>query len=549
MVQINAIAPGVYSYLDDQSEFSPDTVATGPAMIAPIFTKRGEDRVIKYKTTLRDLRDEFGTTPDYKYSKDLAHGSVEKWMSSGLPSYVCRLTADNAVKAFRFLGIKVKAAFNVATHTAFTKNFYETGKAYATNSVVNFGKEFYIATGSIVALEEKQFNSTGKWKQAYQYSTTDSYVINDYVTRITTGTKVELFKATANSASPAGAFVDGNWSLVATLSDVNAIFDFVLHDGTDTSVVNIGKFKANGAGADYNGMYLTLSKNGITSSEVGAPVLTYQVTDHTTGGDPFTLLRDTADFSFAEISDSQESLFATDIFERYSQNVDFEYLLTGTQVAAAELTKLISVSAGYFMPAGDTTLENLMKFDIFDGLVGKKVILANGSDGSLFVNNKIVPAVRDDLIIRFYQGTIDSKLLDPKAVPAYFVFDLQGSNLTVSNTINDFTKYLRPHIFAYQVGKDCLNETEQLDFRNKSFTVDNRNSSLRAGWVTHNDPYTLSDIRVPTFYLMIAQLSKSIKENGMTKVHGGYDDEGSISGYKADTLTYSPSPTYQDSLK
>ena len=541
------IAPGVYSELEDASEFSPAGIQPQIAAVQPIFAKRGEDGRIKLKEDVLKAIEEYGM-PSYSKFRDFNYYAAMNWLKGGLPAHLCRLTASDAVKAQVLIGMRLNPTLAPEALSASTTVFYEVGKSYLQGAIRINNGEWFIATEDILALEEKYINSTGKWKQIFKYSQSDKYLIGDYVF-VEKATYIEVFKATTASAVPAGAFVALNWATQTKLYNADYYVETVFHDGSLTDVVNIGKFEAIGSGADYNGIFLRFGLNDSLSNDLEKPAYKFEVVDYNDKGEAFVLPGEENDFSFAEIKDLDgNSIYIQDTIAEVSKTVRFVDLLddikTGTELSAYE--DIMDVMKGRHIALGEVDFKQVFLSNVITNILNKKIILSGGNDGSLIVDGKVDAAVRDQLLVNFYTGLVDDRLLSFMEIPSSFTFDMQGSNLNLSYEISNFTKNLRTDVFSYHSGAKLVNAEALYNYRIKEFNFDNRNAALRAGWFRIRDPYELKIIEVPVFLTKITDLARSVRENGVAIVHAGYGEEGVITNYIPDSLTFAPSQYYQD---
>ena len=551
------VSPGVYNELVDDSNFTPTPAIGGFASIQYIFSDKGEDNKIVRVNSQLEAINTFGQPNPVKYN-DLGYGSALNWLAGGLSSYVCRLTAPDSVKAV--IDVTIKSIAVPTKPTDARIKFYEAGKAFTAGDILidtDGGINFHLVTADIALYEEKRKHDADKTQEIYEVKRATAYdQLTDVITANVSIGDVVFEYETADEDS----------FIISSVDDVIGVKTYVVIDTFDapskflsaaslengvapvSPAISIGAFKASGSGASYNGMYINLSADETKTSENGGTeTLQFDLFEYNDNGDAVQLSDETGSGTFAaEKNLYGRSVTMTDAVARFAKSVIYED--KSALAIQADIDTLLGLVDGVYVKTGETDVLQLMRLGITRELTGKRLILSGGDDGSLVVNNAVDTVVKDGLILDFFIGTIDEAILTRDNCPGSFIFDMQ-QNPTLSTAMAEFCKVTRPDVFAYHAGQDDVNPEETLDYSKKIFNISSRNSSLRTGYCNQIDPFTGSNLRVPIFYTSkIRDLATSINFNGIDFIHAGFDGEGLISGFDADSVNYSPSKPYQDLL-
>ena len=543
------ISPGIYKELIDMSGFSLQSDDNQIYSLQYIFSDRGIDNKVVTKNDYPELQKAYGTPNAAKYD-DLGYNAAAKWAKGGLPAKVCRLTMPDAKKASAYLFIETVLGSATADRI-----LYEKTKGYAAGDVVSLARfdsigKFYFAEAPIAEYEENYFNQSGKWQQIFEYLPGAEYFLDDLMYLRDNDSKTIIMKANVDTTedptlAPATAT---DWDIINTVLDFDQIVK-VTTKTTDTIVGNevlFGKFEAVGTGSDYNGIYINCSLDAIgTQNAEGFPTYSWEVVDYSDEGVEARIYDEYGVITFAQYQDNVgDSLYVADIFGRYSKNVNFVPI----KPSDADVSTLFTELKGRIVSLNETNFEKIFEAEVLSNLTAEKIIIAGGTDGSLFDTNGLINNdAKENLIKEFYMGITDESVLDYGSTAASFTFDMQQS-VSVSIVANDFTKKLRDDIFIYHSGADNINEEADLYYIKRLFQVDNRCSSIRTQWVDVVDEFSGKILRVPMFLDKIKDLAASIKENGVARVHGGYNDEGQVKNFIPDSFNYKPSLQYRDRM-
>ncbi len=320
----------------------------------------------------------------------------------------------------------------------------------------------------------------------------------------------------------------------------------------DTSInhCEIGAITARGTGSFYNGLFLTLTKDGgKTQDNDGTETLVFDVYEYSPSGTIVQLVDESGAGTFIEGEDKFGlSTSFENTMNRFTKSISYEDRTN--LVPQLSINSILDPTKGFFVKSTELNVLSLATLGITDSLFAGRLILNGGTEGSLInpITGKVDIDVRDQLILDYYNGTIDGAITSPDSTPASFIFDMQ-QNPTISNAIANFCKNTREDVFAYHGGQDDVNPEETLDYSKRVFNVSSRTSSLRSGYADVVDKYSGQSLRAPMFYISkIRDLAHSIRTRGIDIVHAGYGDEGIISGFVADTDNYTPSHAYQDTF-
>ena len=235
---------------------------------------------------------------------------------------------------------------------------------------------------------------------------------------------------------------------------------------------------------------------------------------------------------------SGESMFIADVINKYSD-------LIRVDVNDEKLEgKLLSLIRDNVNP--EVSVIDVFNYDFLGETLETQVSFKGGSEGSLVKpNGRVDLDVRNELLIEFFTGLIDPKILNLKEISGKIVFDANYPT-PVKNILSSFTDTIRPDIFALLSSGFQANEKQELDFRSNDLTIDNRAASIFINNYETYDIYSGKYIRVPSIYDVVYNVSRSFNQNGVHIAVAGYNPRGLITGLKSDTLAYNPPLAYTD---
>lgn len=531
-------SPGVYSKITDKSGYMPTNLIAGFFAIAPIFSTRGEDNKIKFKTSDLDAIAEYSEPVFSKYG--FPYTIAMRWLEGGSQAQMCRLLPASAKFANIALSITEKAT---QAYDATFSGLIKADISYPANQYGVYKNEFYKNTnvGAVIG-----FNTTDWTKITTKFASTSSYSIDDVVIN---GTK--LYVATAPSPANTG-WVVGSWKF---LGEIHALSDVVTVGvtGNDSfaSIDNIDAFlateanktfavlRAVGRGSSYNSLSASIELDTSLAETYNFKVYNLQLFDIDSNGFKVTT-ENVYKISFDKdaVDLSGESMFFADVINKYSNLVRVDYNIEILEDALVTIAKeKVDLEASIF---------DIFEMDFLGTTLNSDVKFTQGSEGTLIgANGRIDPAVRDDLLIDFYTGLIDARVLNFKDVPAKIVFDSNYSN-PVKNILSAFTDTLRTDVFALMSSGFQANETQELTFRSENLTIDNRAASLFANNYEVYDRFSGKYIKVPSIYDVVYNYSKSFNQNGVHIAVAGFNPRGLITGIKPYSLAYNPPLAYTD---
>lgn len=532
-------SPGVYSKITDKSGYMPTNLIAGFFAIAPIFSSRGEDNKIKFKTSDLDAISEFGEPSFSKYG--FPYNVAVRWLEGGSQAQMCRLLPNDAKYANIALSIDAKAPTRTPASTFSGLILPEV--SYPANQYGVYANEFYKNTSASAVIG---FNETDWVKVSTKFVSASSYAINDVVIY-----NSALYKAT--SAVPANTgWVPASWSFIGEIHSlsnvvtVNAVNNtafasksnidaFLATESNKTFMV----FRAIGRGSSYNSLSMTLELDASLAETYNFKVYNLQLFDVDTNGFKVTT-ENVYKVSFDKdaLDLSGESMFIADVVNKYSELVRVD---VNMEILEDKLVDVANTLVDI-----DASILDIFELDFLGATLSSDVKFAQGSEGSLIgTNGRIVPSVRDDLLIDFFTGLIDSRILNFKDVPAKIVFDANYSN-PVKTVLSAFTDTLRTDVFALLSSGFQANETQELTFRSESLTIDNRAASLFSNNYEVYDRFSGKYIKVPSIYDVVYNVSKSFNQNGVHIAVAGFNSRGLISGVKPYSLAYNPPLAYTD---
>ena len=544
-----AIAPGVYSSITDNSDYTPEGVLAGYFGLFPVFSNRGIDNKCKLISDLNNYETSYNPNV---VRFGLTGLLARNWLKGGSSAYICRLLPDSAthaVYAMRFEDNTSTLPKNDASYVG----VFNTSTSYADGNIVKVLDPVYAGyyinnTGG--AIPAGEFDATVWTALDNEYSSYISYATGDYVVTFS-GSLYRRNSATSGDFSALFDLIAFNpqfkdyVSMVDDSSNHSAEFSTDVMDTEFNTQVDTNSrkdlalmFYGIGRGIDYNKISISLSKNDSLTNTLDHTI--YDLNVYDTDDNGATILAEGSmqvAFTKDAVDVSGESLYIEDVVEKYSKLIGVKFSYENA------LDFLIAV--GSLTP---DEAEATMKTDIFaKNQLLPATPLVNGSDGKLFdaVTGRIDPVVVDDLLVKFYSGLIDSDINNFKRVYAKLIASANFSD-TVKNAMSSFVSNNRTDIFAYiDTGVNGSPESE-LAKRGGALSYSNRNVALQAGAFKIKEPYNGSLIRVPFLMNFIENISRVWSQQGIEVPVGGYDDRGTITGYIPDTYSYSINQSFQD---
>lgn len=540
-----AISPGVYSEIIDRSDFTPENLVAGHFGLFPIASKRGEDNVVKLMTGLPQSDKVYGEPVVDRYGLSQLYSN--NWLEGGSSAYVCRLLPDNATFANTVLYLKDNTTSgSLPVNDPSWKGEFTALASYQEGDLVEVEGKVYSALVDFVALDDFDVQD---WKEetVLAFRRNGRYAEGAYVSF-----EGSLYlKLTAEEVSRENPKVDtNNWGLIKyTIVPADLIVASYgsIENMTQKEHVAVGgdkpvvTFRPIGRGQDYNKLYVRIEYNKYLENTYR--FVTYDVTVFDTDGENNLFqLGDSLTVSLdpTALDLSGESMFAEHVFNRYSNTVR-------VNVDTEELERIVSGPYSAEIDK-DFDIEDLYTFDIL-GLQNKEPVMVkfeNGSDGDLLNAMKRIDFdVFNGLVAKFFSGTVDRRITNWKEIQAKVIFDCAYNN-AARDAMESFVKNTRPDIFAFMGTQYAANEEQVLDARSETHSYDNYRVSIKPGFYETYDRYSGRDVRAPALLRFVTNISSSWLTNGIHVPVAGYNDRGSISGIRPDTLAFNPDKTYQD---
>ncbi len=556
------ISPGVYTELEDRSEINVSPNIGVDILLSPLFSDKGFDNQVMRYTSVSDLIRDYGRPQPSKYA-DVNYQVALNWLAGGLPVLVCRLTDENAIKAF----FNINLFYSGAHATSSTVKYYQPGEAYTAGDLlidVHAGVHVYEVLSDIDALEEKNTHQAGKTERIYDIRSipktinganvlkvlSSGYAAGDKVVTITNG--LVSIRTVEEDPTTQELFVDPSVELGSYSQASNDVY---LSSSETTPVgftkVKIGTVEAIGSGEAYNGMFVEFSKDNVKSLDNnGNTTYVYNVFNYNDNRE-IVMLDETGDGTFMDgIDQNGESTFIKDRMVRFAKSIRFKPNPIDPLIAATILQDF----HGEQVSNTEADLLQLLNCDIDDQLVGRRHIL-NGGDEGAFIDATTGLAdknMHDNLLVDFFNGVSIPSILERDTVPAYFLFDIQMS-CSVSDTITKamalYARDQRPDIFVFHGGDGCDKNPEfTVNYGRKRFNISSRNSSLKVGGASYIDTWSGELINVPMLFSKVRDYASIFKASGVDQVLTGYNNKGIIGGFVPDSENYAASKAYRDKL-
>jgi hypothetical protein len=308
-----------------------------------------------------------------------------------------------------------------------------------------------------------------------------------------------------------------------------------------------------GRGKDYSKMSITIIRNHALDNTYTCPMYTIQVWDKDKNQNPYPIEGEGFDVSLDPdaVDVTGESVFIEHIISKYSESV----------CCLFDVDSYISIVMDRFEL---TDVDEVWDKDLLSTLPdlndNTKNYFLNGSDGSLLDSsgrklNWYGPsnATQDDiymkcarsLLVEFFKGTIDSRILNRKNVPAKYIFD-GNFPIQVKEEIHNFNINWRPDIAPIYDTNIQATAEQELDWRKNVFPIDTKWASIYANNYEVKDTYSGKSIRVSSTVKVAEKFGYVKNMYGINKVVAGYTDRGSITGIER--LKYNPSPLELDNF-
>lgn len=308
-----------------------------------------------------------------------------------------------------------------------------------------------------------------------------------------------------------------------------------------------------GRGVDYNKLSLQIMRDSEASDQYKEfAVYTMRVFDRQSENGVDTLIGG-EEFQFSFYPDAQDVngrfLFFKDIIEEYSKYIQFIFSDYKFKQILCDLYDLDIDTASDAEIYSKDFLQNNIKFadntqNRFNG----------GTDGSLWTKEGAINwgskeeiesgalTNATNLMIAFYNGSLDKKLLDRKWVRCKYIWD-NGYPVSVKNAMAELTKTGRPDIRFIADTGFATKEEEEIAFRKNVFTLDHCNTSIYPNNGIAIDKFTNKKINVTSTY-NVCKLFAKVK-NGLGphyavagKNANGILDEMVKIAYSPSTLEY-----------
>ena len=544
-----AISPGVYSTIEDQSEYTPEGVFAGYFGLFPVFSARGEDNKCRLITDLNNYEKIYKPNV-VKYS--LSGLLARNWFKGGSSAYICRLLPDDATYALYALAMQDNSSSIPANDDSY-KGIFDKGTTYSDGDIVKVIDPVYAGyykntSGDDIGpgeFDPSQWTILDKEYSPYiKYSKGDYVITNNNSlykrNSNTTGSFNDLFDVIAFNPQFKDyvALVNDSANHTSENSEpeIDAKFDMQLDSNNRKNLAVV--FYAIGRGADYNKLSISLSKNEGVSNNLNQSIYDLNIYDADENGSTI-LVEGPMQVAFTKdaIDNSGESLYIEDVVNKYSKLIRVKFSYDNA------LNYLINISG-----LSPNDAETVMKTDIFkDDQFSYPVSFINGTEGLLFnnVTGRLDYSTIDDLLVKFFSGLIDEDINNFKKIYAKVIMSANYSD-TVKNAMSSFVLNNRTDIFAFIDTGINGNPEGELVKRGNALSFSNRNVSLKAGVFKIKEPYNGTVIKVPFLINYAENISRVWKQQGVQIPVGGYDDRGTITGYIPNSMDYSVSKTFQD---
>lgn len=572
----NNVAPGIYSNTIDQSHYTAEEGIRTVQSLHTIFSSRGPDNVIVQFTSnpLAEIRRYYGEPKFNKFGQ--SYHTALQWAEQGYETAICRLMPEDAkyanialvykkslikigtVKEQVTVGggklIKVKAEVKTPEKVSLlaesSVNYSEIKDLIVYKEIIGgkiqIGEDMYTVESVSyrkITLEEEDPDGEGQAPEA-------EYEI-DITVKEEIKTQIEI---SAEVKQQIKSVVTKSYEDLTAETKVEEKFKAIDVSKEEVEVPLI-LFYPYGRGADYNKLSISMYKEtDMEETYPGFALYTLRVFDRSSENGVDFLLSD-EEFMFALDPDAVDmngnSLYIDDIIPTYSKYIKYHTNPNLIKKAICDLFELDIETA---------TEEEVFVNDIFasytDLMENKKNRFSNGSDGSLLKSDGTLnwygegktiadlgdavmdPTTATGMLMKFYNGDIDKKLLNKKWVPAKYIWD-NNYPVPVKIAMSQLCAGIRNDIRAILDTGFQSDPMAELGIRKGTMvSINDKNTAIYPNNGYTVDKYTGKKIFVTATY-NVCKLYAIVKNTlGFHYAIAGYNSRGKMD--EMTSVTYSP---------
>lgn len=529
------VAPGVYSNTIDESFYTADEGIRTVQSLHTIFTPRGPDNVIVQflSSPKENLIRYFGEPKFSKYGQ--SYHTALQWAEQGYETAVCRLMPSDATYANIALVYKKTKTEITTVKTEFTHQPMSASKIIELNELEGIKKGMklkilnHIYTVDTVAAANGAGNVT---------------MVEDIQETIPLSTQVYLMEKKIETKSIEN---------LTSLDEIEKAMKKTKQNFADEELEAVlAIFYPYGRGVDYNKLSISIFKEEMEDTYSDFAVYTMKVYDRKSENGTDAPISD-EEFTFSFDPDAldvnKSSLFIDDIIPEYSKFISYMMNHNKIKLALCDL---------YGLDASTAMSHEIYSKDLFASYPSieenKKNRFANGSDGSLWNDEGELNWGDDEsteltdvtgLLKAFYSGSIDSKLLDKKWVPAKYIWD-NNYPVPVKLVMSSLVEGSRNDIRAILDTRFQSDEEKEISLRKNGAmsTINNCNVAIYPNNGYTIDKYTGKKIAVTSTYNVCKLYAKVKNTLGFHYAIGGYNDRGRMD--EMTSVTYSPKLDYRN---
>ena len=534
----NNVAPGVFSNTIDESFYSAPAAARTIMALFTCFTPRGPDNKITQfvESPKANILRYFGKPKFGKYGQ--SYHTCLQWAGEGYETAICRLMPSDATYSNICFTYKKSKEELCKLTSAFT---YEE---LSPSKIVNVDTIEKLEPGMKVWIDDTEYEIEDASDTSGSGGTISVTFKEDILVDIANDTPLIHKKKEVISS-----FIEDARQMVNLRNHMNKALEI-----TDEEVeVPFLLFYPDGRGADYN----KLSVQFVLSQDMKDTykdflVYTLRVFDKKESGVDYMLLDEEFQLSF--YPDAQDingtNINIADTLRTYSKFLNFDYSDFRIKQVLCDM---------YNLDIDTATDSEIYTNDIFMGNTDFEDINHNrfkgGSDGSLWnkegtINFGTKEEIEGgdlnnatNLLLSFYEGTLDPILLDRRWCPTKYIFD-NNYPLVVKLAMADLVIGQRNDMRAIIDTGFRTKEEAELAFRNNQFNVDNCNVAIYPNHGILTDKYSGQKITVTSTYNVCKLYARVKNRFGYHYVIGGWNDQGRLD--EMQTMAYSPNLEYRN---
>lgn len=528
----------MYSSTIDESFYSEPASVRTIMSLHPCFTPRGPDnKIVQFTDSpFESIKRYYGTPKYSKYGQ--AYHTCLQWAEQGYETAICRLMPEDATFANIMLVYKKSKEELAHLTSAFT---YDEGQP---SKQINVDTVEKLAAGMKVFIDDIEYEIESAVDNTKDHGTITVTFTENIGQDIQNNTALIIKKKEIVSKHVADAK-----NVKAMTDELDKVVDL----NQEEVEVPFLLFYPSGRGIDYN----KLSVQFILSEDLKETykdfvVYTIRVFDKRESGIDYMLADEEYQFSFYPdaMDVNGSNLVLSETLTTYSKFLQYHYSDFRIKQVLCDIAGLDISSAS------DAEIYNN---DIFMGSTKFEDInnsrFKGGSDGSLWTKEGTINWGSKEqvesgelnnatnLLKAFFNGTIDSALLDRRWCPAKYIFD-NNYPLIVKMAMSTLVSGQRDDIRAIIDTGFRTNEEAELAFRKNQFTVDNCNVAIYPNNGTTIDKYNGQKISVTSSYNVCKLYAKVKNQYGFHYAIGGWNDKGKLD--EMQVMAYSPNLEYRN---